>query len=304
MSIGLERPQKNNVIIDTRNMMPDKGNILHEDRILSDLKDISDKYAADLNKRANDYADKVVSGEFVSDEELLGQAKQSLDSIYGEKTKKLRSSTEEKTEALDLQKNEAAGDYANRQSALRERYEKAWDNNLESLSKKGMSHSSTAALTKDLLQSDYAADAAENERKYTEKVDGLERKIQKYNAAYEDALRNYEITYAIELEDKVAKLKKQRDQMVESYNKSHQSERQAAFDQYKDEELSRNKKYEEETGDYSGGKKQNYQERYEYLLSALDGKNKGRIDRFLEKYKNELKEYLGLYYDSFLEEVR
>ena len=70
-----------------------------------------------------------------------------------------------------------------------------------------------------------------------------------------------------------------------------------------EDEKQRDLEYEEREGDYTGLKKENYLARYDYLLSALKDKKPDRIRRFLKETEDDLREYLGLYYERFVKEV-
>ena len=134
-------------------------------------------------------------------------------------------------------------------------------------------------------------------------MQAIDEKIEKLNRAYEDAMRGYEISYAIELEDKVKKLKSQRDKLADKYYKERQTERDAIYEKALLRETSDDQVYEKTYGDYREDKKANVQERYDYLVNALKGKNSTAVAKFLKDYQSDLKHYLGLYYDRFVEEV-
>ena len=281
-------------------LIQDPSKVIVADKILSNLKKISDTYTDEVSRQANEYADRVTSTDFDSDEDLLGKAKDSLDAIYGEKKRKTESLTTEKLDTLDKKKSDYLSDRTRKLEETADRYDKAEAANLESLTKKGMLHSSVAELTAEQLASNRDKALDDVKATYDRKLETVERKIDRLNAAYDEAMKNYEITYAIELEDKLNKLKQKRDRLVEDYDKTHTNERRDAYNAYLAEEESRNKDRE---GDYTGAKRENYQERYNYLIGELEGKDKTRVANFIKENETALKAYLGLYYDAFVEEV-
>lgn len=288
-------------------LMPDLGEKtpkkIKEEAIFRNLDSITKKYADSLSEKANAYADSIANGEFDSDDELLDKAKESLDELYNSKKEKIRNKTETSVDSLEEEIGDYQNDRARAQNKLTSRYEKAAEREKEDFAKKGISHSSIANLSAKALSSDYQRASKELDAGYDRKVQAIEAKINKLNAAYTDAMKNYEISYAIELEDKLDSLKKKRDQLVKTYEKEHQSDRKEAYDLYLAEEAKRNRDYEIANGDYLDEKKENYQERYDYLVGALAGEKASLVKQFVKDNEDKLKEYLGLYYDRFKEEV-
>lgn len=304
MIIGTQRPDREwNVNIVADPPASDPKDVILDDVVMKDLNKISQKYTDDLKRRASEYADQTVSGSFDSDEDITSKVTEDLNAVYGEKKSKLASKTENALTDLKEKKESYDESASLKRDKLLNRYQSNWQKALESLTKKGMTHSSTALLSKEKIAADYAAEAAAAERAYNRKIQTIDQKIAKWKSDYENALKNYEITYAIELEEKVDRLKEKRDRLVENYNNSHSRERAQAYNDYLAGEQERNAAYEEAEGDYTDLKKENYRERYDYLIDALTGKSKTRIARFLKQNGEELKEYLGLYYDDFVKEV-
>ena len=138
---------------------------------------------------------------------------------------------------------------------------------------------------------------------YDKKVQAVDAKIDRLKSSYETALENYEISYALQLEKEIARLQKKRDKMEDEYAKEHRSERDAAYDEYLEKDRVENKAYEDRTGDYTGAKRENYKERYNYLVDQLKDKNAKSVAKFISQYENTLRDYLGLYYEDFVKEV-
>ena len=166
-----------------------------------------------------------------------------------------------------------------------------------------MSHSSVADLSRREALSSYHAASRELNDQYDRKVQIIDRKMDRLNAEYKEALRSYEISYAIELEKKLADLTAKRDRLVDSYERTHDSKVKKAYNSYIKEEERAQNEYELSHGDYFGEKKENYLERYDYLVGELKGKKKSAVTSFLNENASELKSYLGVYYDAFVKEV-
>ena len=272
-------------------------------RILSGLEEIETRYHDAVKQKATAYADRLFQGEFDSDEELYDKAEESLKKIYGGKAETLAAERDAKVSDLELSKEGYGDDLGKTKSKIRQTYQAAWRDNLDDLSRKGLSHSSVADLTEKEITSGYRAAMGEADAAYRQKVAAIDKKIEKAQTAYESALKNYEISYAIKLEDKLNRLKEERDRAVEKYNEEHKSEKEKAYDRYLLNRSTQDQLYEKEYGDYLSEKKANYQERYDYLLGELKGKSKSAVTAFIKRNESALRNALGLYYDRFVEEV-
>lgn len=281
----------------------DLSTIIHTKEVLSGLRSIADRYNQDLDQRANAYADEQVKGTFDSDEELLRKAKESLEEIYGEKKGQKTGDYIQKSGDLAEKKDALSVDRALALDKVGEKYDAKRGTLAEDLSKKGLSHSSIANLAKEDLDVKRGEELAQVNYSYDKKVQAVDAKIDRLKSSYETALENYEISYALQLEKEIARLQKKRDKMEDEYAKEHRSERDAAYDEYLEKDRVENKAYEDRTGDYTGAKRENYKERYNYLVDQLKDKNAKSVAKFISQYENTLRDYLGLYYEDFVKEV-
>ena len=271
--------------------------------ILEGLNGIAEEYNDAVRAKAKVYADEKYRLEVDDDDELYRQAKEHVDGIYDGKAEALAIKRDASTRDLTAQKGEVGADRAAALRDLNKSYKTAESGLLENLSRKGMMHSSVGDLSRESLRSEHREAVERTESAYDRKVAVLDRKIEQANTAYETALNNYEIDYAIRLENKLNRLKSERDRAAQAYQKEHSEDRKKAYDYYLFRNESENKEYENAHAEYKGDKKENYQARYDYLVGALSGYDKESIHLFLSENAEVLKDYLGLYYDRFIEEV-
>ena len=303
MIIGNQRNKELDIEIPKTDFAVDPNKVIVGEFIMDGLKGISKKYTDELKRQANEYASEAVKGEFASDDEIYEKAKESLTSLYGEKKSKAASEREQNVAELTQKKQKQTEEGKSAISALDDKYARSTDNLIEKMSRHGLLHSSIMDLSLEKQQQSKQSETLALEKELQSKVGVIDQKISRLNASYEEALKNYEISYAIELEDKIAKLKTQRDRAVSAFEKTNASERKQAYDAFLEEDAARNREYEARTGDYTGAKQENYQERYDYVIDALAGKDKSAVSRFLKENEKALKNYLGLYYEKFVKEV-
>ena len=304
MIIGNRRQVLNDPIIFGDPIAPQRPvTTVRADEIFENLGKISQKYNDSMTAKANEYADGRIKGNFESDEELLAQAKESLDDLYGSKKEKLATKTAAQKDELGEKMIGYESDRDRAKEKVDARYKTAWGNQKEDLARKGISHSSIAELSGEKMREDYRKDVRAVDLSYDKKAKAIEEKIDKLTRAYDDAMKNYEISYAIELENRLGKLKSQRDKLEDQYYKEKQTEREKAYTEYIVKESSADREYESKYGDYREEKKANMRERYDYLKEALKDKSSDEISKFLADHGAEVKHYLGLYYDQFVREV-
>ena len=271
--------------------------------VLSGLDKIAQKYHDSVQAKAKAYAAERYKGDFKGNDELYDEAKAHVDGIYEGKEESLRETRDAKVGELSVKKQQQGADRAAALKNLGKNYLAAEGWTEEALARRGLSHSSIAALSRENLRQDYDEAVEKTQVAYDRKVDVLDKKIEQADAAYQAAMKNYEISYALKLEDKLNRLKTERDRAVKAYDAEHEKDRQAAYDWYVMHDAAQNQAYERQHADYTGEKKENYQERYDYLMDALKDRDKGSVSRFLSDHAEELKNYLGLYYERFIGEV-
>lgn len=285
------------------NMTADPSKVILQNEILSNLESIAKKYEKGVKQRAKAYAEDTVKGVFESDEELMKQAEESLGELYDDKKRKATDRFLKNDEELRVKQEDLQNDRTQALDRIAQDYDAKESRLAENLSRRGIAHSSIADLSNAGLSAERAEMQESTNALYDKRLGAVEEKIKLVTATYENALKNYEISYALELEKQLNTLIKKRDKMQSEYVKQHADDKEKAYYDYINDDKQRNRVYEESEGDYFGAKKENYQERYDYLIEALAGKNKGSIQNFIKQNESDLRAYLGLYYDRFVKEV-
>lgn len=272
--------------------------------ILSGLKGIKEEYDASLRERAKAYARE--NGEtqtFETDEEVTARATGETTASYDAKWRKAALKRDEKIEDAERDRAGLSGRYLSAVRAVKEKEERSLSANAEKMSKGGLSHSSTATLKEEAIRADSARayDAAGS--LYGEKLSAIDNKIRRAETAYDEAMREYEISYAIDLEKKIAKYKSQRDKLLAAYESSAEKAEADRAEAYLKEDAELNAAYEDLNGDYTGEKKTNYERRYDYVIGELADFTEEKKKDFLSKNSEELRAYLGLYYDKLARRI-
>ena len=281
----------------------DQSRIILRDKIITNLKSIAKKYDDEVNAQANAYAEKVTKGSFDSDEDLYQAAKESLDETYGQKKQKATERMQTSSDELSDKRLSLESDRTRALSRLAKQYDQKQDRLVEKLTKRGLASSSIATLAREEAATERAQAEAETDALYNKRIQTVDRKIEALTASYNAALKNFEVSYAMDLQDKIDRLKGKRDKLQSDYEKTRASDKKQAYNAYIEQQEQTNREYEQKEGDYSGAKKQNYEERYTYLLEELQGKNKKSVQKFILENDALLRSYLGLYYDRFVKEV-
>ena len=281
----------------------DPNAVIRTAEVISGLKSIASRYTSDLKKQARAYAEEKVASALDGDTDFYSQAKDSLDEIYGAKREKATSDYAERSKELSQQKGEIGNRRASAIWRVSDRYDVKEGKLAEKLSKNGLNHSTIADLAKADLKEKRAREIARVGEIYDKRVEALDNKIDRLTSSYELALKNYEIAYAVQLERDIAKLQSKRDKMEEEYKKEHADDKDKAIAEYLENDRKENAEFEDCEGDYTGAKKENYTERYNYLVEQLSGKTAKSVANFIKNNEATLKEYLGLYYDDFVKEV-
>ncbi|GEM_PF-2653306 len=268
--------------------------------ILNGLKGIKEEYDASLRERAKAYARENVGAEtFETDEELTARATGETTSSYASKRNKAALKRDEKIEDAERDRAGLSAGYLSAVRAVKEKEESALAAHAERMSQKGLSHSSTAGLKEESIRLNAERAYGEAGSLYGEKLSAIDNKIRRAETAYDEAMREYEISYAIDLEKKIAKYKSQRDKLLAAYKSSAEKAEADRAEAYLKEDAELNAAYEDVNGDYTGEKKVNYDRRYDYVIGELADFTEEKKKDFLAKNREELRAYLGLYYDKF-----
>ncbi|MBP5405103.1 MAG: hypothetical protein J6Y74_04075 [Clostridia bacterium] len=267
--------------------------------ILNGLKGIKEEYDASLRERARAYARESGEAEtFETDEALTARATGETSASYDPKRAKAAARRDEKVEDAERERAGLSAGYLSALRAVKEREERALSAHAEKMSSHGLSHSSAAALKEEAIRAEGTRDYAAAGSLYGEKLSAVESKIRRAERAYDEAMKEYEISYAIDLEKKIARYKSQRDKLLAAYASSAEKAEADRLEAYLKEDAELNAAYEDVNGDYTGEKKTNYDRRYDYVIAEIADFTDEKKKDFLEENREELRAYLGLYYDK------
>lgn len=205
--------------------------------------------------------------------------------------------------------------YAN----LEKLYSQLRENSLNDSIKRGMARSSVASDKLSALDSAHVGAAGDIERGYTESVAKIDGDISALEKELGGALDQLDVKSASELEDRIQKLKDERDAKVKEYEK-YNNEVRVKNDKYalerenkiadylaqKEKEKAEKDKaqqaYEKENG-YSGEKLDNYSKRYQLAYDFYSSLSPDVAVDALKASPN-MKYYLGVYYDKLMSSLK
>lgn len=205
--------------------------------------------------------------------------------------------------------------YAN----LEKLYSQLRENSLNDSIKRGMARSSVASDKLSALDSAHVGAAGDIERGYTESVAKIDGDISALEKELGVALDQLDVKSASELEDRIQKLKDERDAKVKEYEK-YNNEVRVKNDKYalerenkiadylaqKEKEKAEKDKaqqaYEKENG-YSGEKLDNYSKRYQLAYDFYSSLSPDVAVDALKASPN-MKYYLGVYYDKLMSSLK
>lgn len=205
--------------------------------------------------------------------------------------------------------------YAN----LEKLYSQLRENSLNDSIKRGMARSSVAGDKLSALDSAHIGAAGDIERGYTESVAKIDEDISALEKELGGALDQLDVKSASELEDRIQKLKDERDAKVKEYEK-YNNEVRVKNDKYalerenkiadylaqKEKEKAEKDKaqqaYEKENG-YSGEKLDNYSKRYQLAYDFYSSLSPDVAVDALKASPN-MKYYLGVYYDKLMSSLK
>ena len=265
--------------------------------IIKGLQTIKEKYDSSLREKAKSYGRSGVEEKtFDTDDDLYARATSELDSKYTPKRTKVEEAFGTATESAKKEKAGLGSSYAGEVRSIRLKEDRQLASQAERAARRGVSDSSIARLEKAEIAANAENAVTAAGKYYADRVNALNDKIRRTKETYDDAMRGYEISYAIELEKKMEKYRAQRDKLLTEYERSVSKDEEKRIGEYLKEEGALNAAYERANGDYAGEKRANYNERYEYLQGELDKMTATERKGFLKAYDSILQDYLGLYY--------
>lgn len=198
-------------------------------------------------------------------------------------------------------------------------YETKRQNQKSDSVKRGMARGSVLSSLIDEITADESRTEQEVEDAYMSTIDGLNKEMDALTIEREKAMSELDLKYASELEDKIAELKEDRDELVAKYTKYNNNvdEKEAKYQKQREQDIAKyledqreqkakdeakQREYEKEHG-YSGEKLKNYSERYNLAFDFYMSLDPDIAIQALQSSPN-MKFYLGNYYDQLMDELQ
>lgn len=185
--------------------------------------------------------------------------------------------------------------------------------------KRGLARSSIATSQLSDLDVAKLSGAAELQKSYNATVNGIDSKINELEAGRETALQELDLKYAIELDQRIAELKEERDKTVLEYekynadirrqNEDYAKKRESDVAAYLKTKEENKRKAEEEKAElekkygYTGEKQENYARRYDVAYEFYSSLSPEIAAEALAASPN-MKYYLGVYYDKLMKVLK
>jgi DNA repair exonuclease SbcCD ATPase subunit len=250
-----------------------------------------------------------------TDEELRAQAEASLEYDKAADLNKLDKSYSSSQSKIEQSKQSAQSSLEESYKNLEALYKELSEKSKNTALKNGIARGSILSSDLEALENDKDISVGEVQAAYELTIDTLADELNSLNASREKALEELDLKYATELQEKIDKLTKERDNTVLKYEKYNNSvkEKQADYaadraadvqkylqkresDKQKNEAAQ--KAYEAEYG-YSGEKQKNYAARYDLAYDFYTSLSADIAADALEASPS-MKYYLGNYYDKLL----
>lgn len=253
-----------------------------------------------------------------SDDEIIDIAKKQTDYNKKQDADSIEAKYIEAQQSLldnkDSAKQNLIDSYARLGALYNELKERVSDETL----KRGLARSSIAVNSISDLQKAHLEEAGKQQSEYQKIVSDIDKNIEKLKLDKDNALDNLDLKYAVELDEKINELKKERDKTMLEYEEYNSEIREKNNEFAKDRELQvaeflnekkkeqaeKNKAQEafENKYGYTGEKLNNYQKRYDIALDFYNSLSPDIAVAALKSSPN-MKYYLGKMYDKLLQEL-
>ena len=254
-----------------------------------------------------------------SDEDITESARKETAYASGVKKNEIENNYAKAISALEGDKNAAKESLGESYANLEKLYAQLKENSLNDSIKRGMARSSVANNNLSALDTAHIGAASEIEKNYGDVVAKINGNISALEKEKDDALYELDLKSARELDERIRKLKDERDKTVEEYekynnevrakNEAYAVEREEKIADYlkqrekeKQEKEKETQAYEKENG-YSGEKLDNYSERYKIAYDFYSALSPDVAVDALKASPN-MKYYLGVYYDKLLSSLQ
>lgn len=266
-------------------------------RIKSGFDEIDEKYDQDLQTRSQERAlnfPEYNQIEIPSSQEIINQAVAEIDVEQAQKMKSVNEKYENKLKNLDL-KEDAIIESLNQT-------QKQMDANLQADTEASQAKMISQGLERSsIMQNQLEGIKAEYEQDYALAIDNANRKIDEISLKRDliknemnSALEKFDISYAYELEERIAKLNKEYDEQIENLRKANEkvSQQRKTLKQEWDEWFAPIKSEIETQRGY---------DKTVYILGQLQGLSKDEAIKILED--EEVKNSLGGWYRAVMDYV-
>ncbi len=254
-----------------------------------------------------------------SDDDIERLARE--ESEYGKKTDTdaLNSSYQNRKGALEDAKDKADKSFDASYKKLEQLYNELREKTENDTLKRGLGRSSIASTRIDDLNRAQMQGASELEKSYNSNMFSLDTQIEQLEADRENALNDLDLKYAVQLDERINELKKERDATVKKYEEYNANirEKEKKFQKQREEDIADFlEKKEKEKQDalakqaehekiygYSGAKQENYAKRYDIAFEFYSSLSPEIAVDALQASPS-MKYYLGQYYDKLLSALK
>ena len=254
-----------------------------------------------------------------SDEDIAARAERENSLNKQQAANKLESKYETQKSEVESNGLKAAENLKSGYEKLSELYDELRRRTENDVLKRGLARSSIATTQLGSLDAARMEGSAQLQASFNSSMADIDNKIAGLENDKSNALEELDIKYALELEERIADLKKERDKTVKEYeeynnqvrkqNADYQVKRQSDIQKYlekrESDKLAAQQKQEEDEKKYgyTGTKQDNYAKRYDIALNFYSSLAPEIAADALAASPN-MKYYLGLYYDKLLNTLK
>ncbi len=305
-----------------------KDALEREKEILDRLSELEQQYKDSLPKEEEPDLDalfptdlglKEIEYKADSDEDIASRAERENALNKQQAANKLEGKYETQKSEIESNRLQAAENLKSGYEKLSELYDELRRRTENDVLKRGLARSSIATTQLGSLDAARMEGAGQLQASFNNSMTEIDNKIAGLENDKTNALEELDLKYAMELDERIADLKKERDKTVKEYetynnqvrkqNADYQVKRQSDIEKYlekrEEDKLEAIKKQEENEKKYgyTGEKQDNYAKRYNIALNFYSSLAPEIAADALAASPN-MKYYLGLYYDKLLNALK
>jgi len=251
-----------------------------------------------------------------TEDELIEKAKLALDPAYTGKVDKLETATQSALDKLETSAKDSQSDYLEDAQKLESEEKVLTEAHKNNMIVQGLVNSSVNQTVKSDVKSLFDAQKTAILADFDQRTDEIEAKIALTQVSFDQALIQYDLQYAADLETKLSALKVQQEKLkeeVNAYNKKI-AEQEIKYQQERLDQLAaleeqravkqaeadaQTAAYESEYG-YSGDKADEMESRYQLAYNTYSQMDKDTAKKLINEQSEALKDTLGLYYQRLI----